>query len=149
MDEIVDLEARERIAKLYTITRELGSALWGDDRTRDNGIRSEVRTLEDMTGELDIAMRTLKADLQHYLDKDREQTCIGLKALAEYITRCEAMKMKDLEEETEVTVARVNARGTTQAAQWQFWAMFGSQLLTMAALIIFILTGVQLPKVSP
>jgi hypothetical protein len=113
MPECADLEARKDIAQLWTAHRELGSVLWGDDGRRDNGIRSKVRAQEEKLGELEIAQRSLHEQLRHYFDREREETCLGLRALAEH----EQIHEEEGKEDTEVKVAEVTAGGAVQAAR--------------------------------
>ena len=60
----------DRVSRLEVNHRELASAVWGDDRTRDNGIRSQVRDHEDkiacLAGEARAAHDTRK-DLDSHL----------------------------------------------------------------------------------
>ncbi len=82
--EAIDHEARDRIKNLEVSTREIGSALWGDDVRRDNGLRSDVRRLEERCGENEVNIRTVNDNIRHYIDVEREETCHGLAALAAY-----------------------------------------------------------------
>jgi hypothetical protein len=112
MDEAIDLGAREQIAKLWTATREQGSALWGDDKTRDNGLRSTVREhdvrLDTVVGE----HRELRAELRHYLDVERKETCHGKAALVEHLEA-----HTDITDEgVEVKVATITAEATKRSA---------------------------------
>ncbi len=47
MDEPDVIQLSRDIAKLWTSLRELSSVVWGDNVTRDNGLRSEVREQEE------------------------------------------------------------------------------------------------------
>lgn len=100
MPECIDVEARDRIAKLYTEVRQHSMDYWGPDKT--NGKRSEI---DDLTGRVDA----IETSLTHHLDT-RESTCVGLEALREY------RKSLD-EEEVDVRVAKIN-RGGGLAMQW-------------------------------
>ena len=142
-DTMIDIEARERIAKLWTFVREVASALWGDDERRDNGIRSMVKDQEARLLAMESDQRTLRGDLQHYLDKGREETCLGLKALADHEAACEDLYLEGEKEETEVAVAHINAEAGTKAAQWQFLTGTVVQLLILAGIVFLALKGIK------
>lgn len=98
--ETIDHEARDRIAKLWTEFRELSSDYWGPNR--DNGKRSDL---------IDIKNRLSEAEkkIKHYEDT-REQSCLGLAALAKYESNTE-------EEEADMTKARETNK-TMILMQW-------------------------------
>jgi hypothetical protein len=75
MAEVIDSEARDRIAKLYTEHRELAADYWGPDKS--NGKRSIVVDLCDRVDTLEghVDRRT----------QTRAQECLGLKAIKDYI----------------------------------------------------------------
>ena len=140
MSEAVDIEARKDIAKLYTALRELSTAVWGDDVTRDNGIRSEVREHRQRLDAVELVTRNLITDLRHYLDKERAETCIGLAAIKKHEEETIALYEESQEEETEVKVAQIQAGAQVGAARtsatWQATAMVVGQLLTLVGIII-------------
>lgn len=117
--EAVDHEARARIAEVATV-------LWGDDRTRDNGIRSEVRAHEVEITNLREGLQILKGEMIRYKDTLPEH-CLGLKALAEHEEACEELYTEPMEDEEapEVKVAGIQA----QSAKWK-------EILTLAAVLI-------------
>lgn len=114
--EAIDHEARDRIKNLEVSTREIGSALWGDDVRRDNGLRSEVREYGRKIAEMEEFMRTTEATWQHYIDFERANTCVGLAALAKAEEGISSADDDDEEEETEVTVAKINMKAYVLAA---------------------------------
>jgi hypothetical protein len=76
-------DTEKNLAKLWTFVYELASVVWGDNTRRDNGIRSRVIALEARAKEAEDDRDSLRRELRHYLDVSREETCHGLKALAE------------------------------------------------------------------
>lgn len=93
MAEIIDTEARDRIAKLWTEIREHAADYWGPDKT--NGKRSEV---------VDIGKRLdhLEGKIKHYEDT-KEQSCLGLAAFREYLKEKE-------QEAVEMRVEKIKAK---------------------------------------
>ena len=77
---ITDLQ--DKIAKLWTTLREVQAVLWGDNVRRDDGLKQVILSLEVRTGTLESVLRALQAELAHSLDAGREETCLGLAALA-------------------------------------------------------------------
>lgn len=130
MAEVIDHEARDRIAQLEVLAREQGSALWGDNTRRDNGLRSDVRKIEDKVGELEVAHRTIVETWRHYRDVERAQTCEGLKALAAY----KQTGAEEGEEESEVTVAKIQMKGYVLAA------MIPSTISAIVAIVTLYIT---------
>jgi hypothetical protein len=130
MSEAVDPWAREQIGKIWSAHRELAADYWGPNR--DNGRRSEIadntRRIQVVEGE----QTALRGDLRHYLDAEREETCLGLKALAEHEQHHEA----DAKEETDVEVAKIQAGGQIVAAKeqargaaWREWIVLAGVVL--------------------
>ena len=131
MDDAVAQRLREnetQIAKVWTFIRELATAFWGDNVTRDNGLRSDVRKLQQVTAEIEEDQNELRREIQHYMDVKRKETCEGLKELA----RMEANKATEAEGEVEVKVAQINSKPQTIAA-------VASTLGPIVMLLIFIL----------
>ena len=108
MSEAVD----PNLAKLWTAHRELASVIWGDDVTRDNGLRSEVREHRERLDAVELVTRNLITDLKHYLDKEREETCIGKKLVVAH----EAKHKEGEEEEVAMTKTKMTLKATLQAA---------------------------------
>ena len=131
MSDLVDIEARRDIAKLWTSLRELSSVVWGDNVTRDNGLRSEVREQEERLKAVELVVRNLIQDLKHYKDREREETCIGLKALKEH----KEEEISLYEEDNEVTKAKINLWGVVLAASIP-------SLISAAVTILVVLTKV-------
>lgn len=119
-EQLVELRAsindlKEQVAKLWTSFRELATVFWGDDKTRDNGIRSNVRDLEINCKKAGEDFIELQSKLQRYLDKERAETCHGLKALEEHAQEGE----QDINEEADVKVAEIQANAMKEAAKAQ------------------------------
>lgn len=130
--ETVDLEARERIAKIWTSLRELATVLWGDDKTRDNGLRSRVDALEAFRLESEIDRSYLHKKLQHYLDVERQETCHGIKALEAHETKL----LKKAGEETDVRIAKIQASAQMKTAGWQTYAILIGVFAQIALAIV-------------
>ena len=135
MNEGIDHGARERIKDLEVLTREIGSALWGDDVRRDNGLRSEVREYGRKIAELEEFKRTTETTWQHYIDFERANTCVGLAALAKAEEGIDSAEYETDEEDTEVQIAEINAKAMLEAAQRNYKATLWGQVLTTAGLI--------------
>lgn len=71
----------ERVSKLELSHRELASAVWGDDRTRDNGIRSMVREHETKIQDLDDTRRVLDDHLKAHAEMDAASVTMKTAAL--------------------------------------------------------------------
>lgn len=106
------LFTESQIAKLWTALREATSVIWGDDVKRDNGLRSVVNTLKQVSAELEDELGNIRGELRHYLDAEREASCYGLAALGEMQARQE----QEEREEVPVKVATIQAAasGKTQ-----------------------------------
>ena len=128
-DGTADLWAREQIGKLWGELRELASDYWGPNR--DNGRRSTIKALEDKTGELDIAQRNLLERLRHYLDAEREQSCLGLAELA----RREERLDEDERKEEAVDIAKIQAAATKAAADAAAQATTKAQRLALLGVL--------------
>ena len=122
MGEIIDSQAREDIGKLYFRFGELATDYWGPTKT--NGKRSEI---VGVVGEL----AELKIRLNHYIDAEREETCIGLKEFA----KRDAFKAEIQEEVTEVKVAEINATAQTDVAKKQARVALVVQILTLIGVL--------------
>lgn len=118
-------------AKLWTAHRELAVVVWGDDVTRDNGIRSVVKKHEERITVLEEDQRELRGELRHYLDKERPETCYGLAALEEH----KKEEISLYEEDNEVTKAKINLWGVVLAASIP-------SLVSAAVTILVVLTKV-------
>ena len=108
MSEAVD----PNLAKLWTAHRELASVIWGDDVTRDNGLRSEVREHRERLDAVELVTRNLITDLKHYLDKEREETCIGKTLIEEHLKDHKI----EAKEDEDVKTAVMTAKTTLSAA---------------------------------
>lgn len=94
----------ERVSKLELNHRELASAVWGDDRTRDNGIRSMVREHDDRIHILECAERDTE-DTRRALDDH-------LKAHAEMDAASVTMRTAALQVEGATKAAVVSSIGS-------------------------------------
>jgi CHASE3 domain sensor protein len=122
MEENVDTFARQEIGRLWVELRSLEVDYWGPDKT--NGERSEVRQHNERLDKLEF-------DFQHYVDARREETCLGIKALAQHIEEESAQN----EEETAVKVAGIQAGATKGAASWTGIATIVGQILTLVGIL--------------
>jgi hypothetical protein len=100
MGESIDVYAREQIGKLEAAHRELAADYWGPDRS--NGRRSQVSEHEDR-------LDNLEERAAHYLDAERQETCLGL---AEFALR----DQETAGEDTQVKVASISMKGVVLAA---------------------------------
>lgn len=73
MPQSIDIDARDKIAKIWTELRELSTDYWGVNK--DNGRRSEIVDIEKR---IDV----IESKIKHYEDT-RSLTCLGLAALKE------------------------------------------------------------------
>lgn len=60
------------LAQLQTFVAELATAFWGDDRTRDNGVRSEVREHEKRLDDVEPVAREAKACIDAHLEEHKK-----------------------------------------------------------------------------
>jgi glycine cleavage system aminomethyltransferase T len=136
MSDTIDSFSREQIAKLWTrlgtSVAELRALLIGVDG--QNGLRSEIRNAVARIEALENSNDSLEARIQHYMDKEREETCLGLKALAKYENAC----AEEAEEDTKVEIAKIGAKGQVAAGAWQGVAIMVGQVLTLAGVILVV-----------
>lgn len=111
---------------------ELQNTLWGDNRLRNNGLRSRVVSLENNSEKKDLEFYELKEQLRHYLDFGRKETCEGLKALAEHVEQSD----KERKEDNEVKIAEINAGATKKVAGWQTYAILAGVLAQIILSVI-------------
>lgn len=136
----VDVEAREdvqtlteRLHALETLAHDIEHALWGDSRLRNNGLRSRSRIHSRVLQRLIKRFDDLDAELRHYLDKGREETCFGTGALEAHVEQHHNVPAK---EETEVAVAKIQAGATRSSSSWQSIAMIVGQALTLIGVLL-------------
>lgn len=115
MTDVEELRQRllfveSQIAKLWTSLREATSVIWGDNVKRDNGLRSVVNTLKQVTAELEDDQNKLRTELRHYLDAEREASCYGLAAL----TEMQACQEAEEREEVPVKVAQIQGESASR-----------------------------------
>lgn len=101
-------DAKRSIAKLYTDLAELSATVQGAQG--DNGLRSDVRVLEEWRARVEQHLNGLDSKLQHYLDVERERTCYGKIALRRHVEDHD----EESEEEVEVKVAQIHSAGATR-----------------------------------
>jgi len=123
MGESVDSQAREDIGKLYFRFGELATDYWGPTKT--NGKRSEIVGVVD-------ELAKLKVRLNHYIDAEREETCIGLREFA----KRDAFKAEIEEEVAEVKTAEINAGAVKETGQWQSIAMIVVAVIQFGGLLV-------------
>jgi hypothetical protein len=111
----VDLEARKDLAELRSEVRQHSTDWWGPDKT--NGKRSEVIELVDRVDDLEVKIK-------HYEDT-REATCIGLRALDQYIA-------SKTNEEAEMLMAKEKGK---QLMMVQWVQVFGIVAVALIALL--------------
>lgn len=111
----VDLKAREDLAKLWTEVRQHSTDWWGPDK--QNGKRSELV-------EVTTRISKLEVDWKHFQDT-RESSCIGVRALREYLDGREA-------EDAEMRIEQVKGK-TLMAIQWV--QVLGLVVVALIALI--------------
>ena len=128
-ERFFELERDHR--KVRGLVGELAAVIWGDMVTRDNGIRSRVVKLEDRLAEAEEHNDTLDLKLQHYLDKEREETCYGLAGLA----KLEASMDADEGEETEVTIATMQTEVQKEVVRAQYRGIVINAIISALALI--------------
>jgi len=114
LEDCVDSEARDRIAKIWTELREHSTDYWGPDK--QNGKRSEIVSMS-------TRMSDVEKKIKHYEDT-RESSCLGIAALDEYL---EGRK----EEESDMRIEQAKGR-TLMRMQWL-------QLLGMLAVALIAL----------
>lgn len=125
----------DQIGKIKTYVQEIASAFWGDDKLRDNGVRSIVREHDTRLDALEGDQRQLREEMRHYLDKGREESCLGL---AEFKRRDEEREEEEGEDAT-VKSAEIQSSGTVQAARWQATAQIAVEVLTLAGILFLAL----------
>ncbi len=135
-------------AKLWTAHRELAVVVWGDDRTRDNGIRSVVKKHEERIEALEEDQRKLRGELRHYLDKERPETCYGLAALARHEEESYTLLDETKEEETEVKVAEIGAAAAVSAARETGKAQVAREWVVVGGMALLVLKDFILPLVG-
>ena len=130
--EVIDSQAREDIGKIWYRVGLVETVLWGVNK--DNGIKSEV-----LANTKDI--QRIRERLQHYIDAERKETCIGL---MEFNKR-DAFKAEINEEVVEVKVAEINANAHKDVGKLQATVSVVKELLVLAG-IIFIAVMQVVPK---
>ena len=132
---ITDLQ--EKIAKLWTTLREVQAVLWGDNVRRDDGLKKVILSLEARVGTLESVLRDLEARITHYLDAEREETCLGLAALAKHEAAEGELYTESIEEDKDMKIATMNNGVEAKKAKWQLVAavvtaafLFAGQVIT-------------------
>ena len=130
-------EVQEKIAKLWTTLRELQAVLWGDNVRRDDGLKKVILGLEARVGTLESVLRDLQAEIAHYLDAGREDTCLGLAALAKHEAAEGQLYEETREEDKDMKIATMNNGVEAKKAKWQLVAavvtaafLFAGQVIT-------------------
>lgn len=118
----VDEQARAELSQLACRFGELAADYWGVNR--NDGKRGELVQLLESHAEL-------KTRLLHYLDAEREQTCLGLK---EFEKR-DKFKAEINKEVVELESAKVTAGATRDVAKYQMWSQTIIQMLVLIGVI--------------
>ncbi len=121
--EVIDSQAREDIGKIWYRVGLVETVLWGVNK--DNGIKSEV-----LANTKDI--QRIRERLQHYIDAERKETCIGL---MEFNKR-DAFKAEIDEEVVEVQTAEINAKATRDVGKLQMWTSTIVSVFTLIGIIV-------------
>lgn len=140
MDELSEIRTTQRdnniqIAKLWTTHRELATVVWGDNITRDNGLRSRVDSLEASRQESARDRSEMRESLRHYLDVERRDTCHGILALAEH----EKEYFQKVEDSTNLKIAKIQAGAQTKGAKIAAASSIIMQLIIAAGVFYSIL----------
>ena len=130
--EVIDSQAREDIGKVWFRIGLVETVLWGVDKT--NGLKSEVLANTK-------AIQTIRERLQHYIDAEREETCVGMR---EFRKRDE-FAAEISEEVTEVKVAEINANAHKDVGKLQATVSLIKEFLVLAG-IVFIAVMQVVPK---
>ena len=132
---IADLQ--EKIAKLWTTLREVQAVLWGDNVRRDDGLKKVILSLDARVGTLESVLRDLEARITHYLDAGREETCLGLAALAKHEAAEGELYTESIKEDNDMKIATMNNGVEAKKAKWQLVAavvtaafLFAGQVIT-------------------
>jgi len=113
---------REELNDMGTRLTQLEMVVWGIDK--QNGLRSVV-------AEQVRKLAELIARLNHYIDAEREATCVGM---AEFAKR-DAFKAEIQEEVSEVESAKINAKAQVDVGKIQAWTNTITQLLVLAGVV--------------
>lgn len=124
-------EVKDRIAKLWSAHRELAVVVHGANK--DNGLRSDVRALEEWRAKQSDWDNEMEDRLRHYIDVERGETCHGIAALEEHREE----HAKAAKEEVEVTKSKIEAGSQTFVG----WLTFGGVLLMAVVQIITAFAG--------
>lgn len=137
-DQILDLH--REVSKTQRFVGEVAAVVWGDHERRDNGLRSKVNKHGERLDGVEEDQRELRGELRHYFDAQREETCHGLKALAERDAACKEEEEAEAKEDTAVKVAQIGAGAEKQKAAWSQIATIVVAGLVLAGQVI---TGQQ------
>ena len=118
---------RRDIGKLWGAHRGLASAVWGDDVRRDNGLRSDVRVLQDSHTELKGKVTEAIEWGHRVWEVERPESCLGIPAVESLRQEIEereahAVAVRETEaierrrEMVELRKARIAMMGTVGAA---------------------------------
>lgn len=118
-------EVKDRIAKLWSAHRELAVVVHGANK--DNGLRADVRALEEWRAKQNEWDNEMEDRLRHYIDVERGETCYGIAALEEH--KGEHAKAKN--EEVAVKVAKIQTGGQTWVQVLTLLGVLGTALIAL------------------
>lgn len=127
MADVVDIWAREQIGKLWGSLRDATGVLWGDNVSRDNGLRSSVRALEVGHAQTEKRINEMDDRIRHYIDVERENTCHGIAALEEH----KADHAREIKEEVAVKVAKIEAGSKSWVQFLQLAGILATALIAL------------------
>jgi hypothetical protein len=125
-------EPEMSIFELRTTVREIGSALWGDDVRRDNGIRAIVKDIEERVEKIEGTLTYREQYMRHYMDIDRRKTCHGIIELEKHIDE----HLDQITEGNAMTIAEIQAGASVAAARATADAMKDASRKTLVGAII-------------
>lgn len=118
-------EVKDRIAKLWSAHRELAVVVHGANK--DNGLRSDVRALEEWRAKQSEWDNEMEDRLRHYIDVERGETCHGIAALEEHKSELAKEKV----EEVAVKVAKIQTGGQTWVQVLTLLGVLGTALIAL------------------
>ena len=116
---------------------ELATVVWGDDRKRDNGVRGDLRALEETVRENTESIDKLREWGQDIWNVQRPLNCIGraaVKDLEEKIKKAEADEQTRRDREERLMVEIRKSRNAMIAA-------LGGSVITATGAVLAVVLG--------